>query len=222
MNTNLLIEPIIEYFFQISELKSYLTHNKSLDFQNFKNILISKTGINIKNLKNYQQIFDTILTVLEPNNQMNKDYYNQSEQYDEKKGLKAFIEKHKKCNIIQKLFLIPTENIIFCKKCWMKTFKFNYTKYIYIKNLISDSICKKLFFPQNRIIKGNNCHFCNGRESECSIENKILDYPENLIVIIEPTQANNFNIRLNFIVTNGNTSSYSLNQFIESNTNILY
>ena len=133
------------------------------------------------------------------------------------------MEKHRNGNIIQKLFLIPKEEIISCKKCGMKTYQFNYDKFIYIRNPSKDLIFLKIFLPQvEHKIKGKSCIFCNGQETEYSMVTKILDYPEKLIVIVDPTQVNNFSIGLNSVVSNGKNLSYSLNQFIEANTNILY
>ena len=54
------------------------------------------------------------------------------------------------------------------------------------------------------------------------IETKVLDYPEKLIVIIEQSQVNNFNIGLNLVVSNGRNISYSLIQFIDAYNNLLY
>ena len=222
INPELIIEPVIAYFYQIGELT--LAENKNLDFQTFKNIIISKAGPNLKKAKNYQQVFEMILTGI---NRNSKDNYNQSECYEEKKGLNKFMEEHKKGNIIQKLFLIPKEEKVSCKKCGMNTYQFDYAKYIFIKNPQTDLIFQKLFIPQSENNpKSKSCSFCNGQETESNVVTKILDYPENLIVIIEPTQVNNFNIGLNLVTTNTvnltYSIKYSLNQFIEASTNILY
>ena len=224
INPDLILGPIIAFFSQFNEITSSLTTNKNLDLPTFKNIIISKVGQpNIKKIKNFPQAFEAVLTSLDPNAQTNKDYYNQSQQYDEEKGLKKFMEEHDKGNFIQKFFLIPKEDIISCKKCGMKTYQFRYSKYIYIMNPQTDLIFQKLFTPQiEHQTKGRSCNFCNGQETESIIEKKILAYPEKLIVIIEHSQVNIFNLGLNLIVSNGKNLSYSLNQFIEANTNILY
>ena len=221
-NQEIMIDSLISFFYQIDELTNYLTKNKNLDFQAFKNLIISKVGPNIKKLKNYQQIFEVILTGIDPNSQANKDYNDQSSSYDESKGLNKFMEKHRNGNIIQKLFLIPKEEMITCKKCGLKTYQFNYGKFIYIKNQMKEILYQKIFEPQMENNKGKVCNFCNGQETDYSIATKILDYPEKLIVIIDPTQVNNFNIGLNSVASNGVNLSYSLNQFIEAKTNILY
>ena len=157
-----------------------------------------------------------ILTGLDLNVQGNKEYYNQPEKYDEWKSLKKFMEKHNKGNIIQKLFLILNEYKIFCKKCGMNTFQFNYAKYIYIKDAQKDLIYQKIFEAQKGpISKGKTCVFCNGQETDYSIEKKALDCPQHLIVIIDQTQINNFPFGLNLGVTNdAKTTYYNLNYFI--------
>ena len=224
INPEHIIDPIIAYFFQFNEITSTLSENKNLDLPTFKNIIVSKVGQpNIKKMKNFSQAFDSILKSLDPNTLVNKDYYNQSQQYDEEKSLKKFMEEHDKGNFVQKLFLIPKEYIISCKKCGMKTYHFGYAKYIYIANPLTDLIFQKIFIPQTEHhSKGRSCNFCNGQETESTTLKKILGYPEKLIVIIEHSQVNNFNIGLNLVVSNGKDLSYILNQFIEVNTNILY
>jgi len=221
-NQEIMIDSLILFFYQIDELTNYLTKNKKSDFQTFKNLVLSKAGPNIKKVKNFKQILEMILTGIDPNSQANKDYNDQSSSYDESKGLNKFMEKHRNGNIIQKLFLIPKEEIISCKKCGMKTYQFNYAKFIYIRNPSKGLIFLKIFKPREKNNIGKVCNFCNRQETEYSMVTKILDYPEKLIVIIDPTQVNNFNIGLNSVVSNGVNLSYSLNQFIEANTNILY
>jgi hypothetical protein len=65
------------------------------------------------------------------------------------------------------------------------------------------------------------CNFCNGQITNLTIEKKILDFPEILIVIISLSEVNNFQIKNNLFFTNG-IVSYSLNKFIESTNNCLY
>ena len=50
---------------------------------------------------------------IEPNNIINKEYYNQNQKYDDKN---FFLEKYTNGNIIQKMFLIPKEEKIHCNK----------------------------------------------------------------------------------------------------------
>ena len=211
----ILLDPVIAFFFKIDVLKNHLSQNNNLDLQTFKNIILAKIGPKIKNLKNFKLVFDTILSSLEENNnQENKEFYNQSAQYDEEKARKSFMEKHDKGNLIKKLFFIPREDKISCKKCGMSTFQYGYEKYIYIKNPQTEFIFQKLFKPQKEVNKGKSCNFCNGQVTEYTIEKKILNYPEKLIVIIDSNQVNNFVIGLNLVITNCVNINYSLCKFI--------
>ena len=103
-----MLDAVICFLYSIDELKIYF----SQDFQSFRTIITTKTGQNITTMKTYDKIFSELLTKIDPNNSINKDYYNQTQQYDEEKGQKIFIEKHLKGNIIQKMFLIPKEEKI--------------------------------------------------------------------------------------------------------------
>ena len=221
-NPDILLDSVIEFLFQIDELKIHLSQNKNLDLQTFKNIIMTKIGPKAKNMKNFQLVFETILSSLEENHQGNNDYYNKSSQYDEDKARKNFMDKHNKGSLIQKLFFIPKEEKIYCKKCGMNTFNFGYDKYIYIKNPQIELIFQMLFAQKKGVNKGKSCNFCNGQETEYSFEKKYLDYPEKLIIIIDSNQVNNFPLGLNLLITNGVNINYSLSKFIEANTNSLY
>ena len=184
---------------------------------------MTKVRKNIKKFKRFDDIFDEILTKIVPNNTLNEDYYNQAIQYDEKKSLSLFLQKHQQGNIIQKLFLIPKEEKIFCNKCMMNFFQFVYRKYILIRNAKTELLFQKIFRVDKFNKKDKACNFCNGREiTELIIETKILDYPEWLIVIIDPNQINSFQLGLNLFISDGKSLLYTLFYFIEANTNFFY
>ena len=219
-----LIKPVIEYLFLIYELNKILIPNKPNDIQSFMEIIKSKAGPKLKKVKTYKSVFELILTSLDSKAQVNKEYYNLSEQYDEEKGLKRFMERYneeKNDNIIKKLFLIPREEAIFCKKCKMNSFQFGFDKFIYIDNP-QIGLIQKLFLSQKKESNGNFCNFCNGITTECSIIKKVLAFPEKLIVIIDPNQINNFVLQANLLIQNNNQITYKLDKFIDANTNILY
>ena len=192
-----------------------------MDLEIFKKSILDKTGQNSSQLNTYDKIFDKLLTKLDSNREINNDNCIQSEQYDEEKGLKKFMEKLKNKNIIQKLFFIPKEEKICCKKCGMNIFQFYYSKYILIQNPLNELLSKKIFMPEIENKLDKFCNFCNGQITNLTIEKKILDFPEILIVIISLSEVNNFQIRNNLFFTNG-IVSYSLNKFIESTNNCLY
>ena len=219
------LDSVITFFYLIDELRQYLVgQDKNIDFTNFKNIIISKTGPDINDIKNYSQIFETILSKVFPNPIIQNNQYNQSSQFDEEESVKAFMKKHNKGNIIQKLLLIPKERKISCKKCGMNTCNFKYDKYVLIKNPTKDLLFQKIFEVENGPKKiGRECSFCCGLQTEYSVEIKTLDFPKWLIVLIESNQVNNFNLGMNLLFTNPNGSlTYMLNMFIEANTNSFY
>ena len=220
-NSDILFDSSILFLFQIEELKKFICQNKNLDLEIFKKSILDKIGQNSSQLNTYDKIFDELLTELDSNREINNDNCIQSEQYDEEKGLKKFMEKLKNKNIIQKLFFIPKEEKICCKECGMNTFKFYYSKYILIQNPLNELLSKKIFMPEIENKLDKFCNFCNGQITNLTIEKKILDFPEILIVIISLSEVNNFQIRNNLFFTNG-IVSYSLNKFIESTNNCLY
>ena len=221
-NSDSLLNASILFLFSIEELKKYFGENKIIDFQSFRTIITTKTGQNITTMKTYDKIFSELLTKIDPNNSINKDYYNQTQQYDEEKGQKIFIEKHLKGNIIQKMFLIPKEEKILCYKCSMNTFLFDYSQFIIIKDSRMNLLNQTLFKKQIESKEGKFCNFCNGQFTKLTIERKYLSLPEWLIVIVEPTQINNLMIDSFLIINNGNNIVYTLFKFIEANTNFLY
>ena len=51
INNEYMINSVIAFLYQFGELTNYLTKNKNIDFLTFKNIIVSKLGANIKNVK---------------------------------------------------------------------------------------------------------------------------------------------------------------------------
>ena len=222
LGQEMLLDAAISFFYQIDNLKFLLSQNKNLDIKTFKDIIMTKVQKNIKKFRKFENIFDEILTKIDPNNELNKEYYNQTIQYDEKKGLNSFLEKHEKGNIIQKLFLIPKEEKIYCNKCMMYSFQFIYRKYILIRNSQTELLFQKIFGVDKFKKVDKTCNFCNGQMTELIIEKKLIEYPEWLIVIIDPSQINSFQLGLNLFVSDGKFLSYNLFYFIEANTNFFY
>jgi hypothetical protein len=192
--TDLLLNAAISFLFSLDELKIYFGQNKNMDFNSFKAIIMTKVGKSINKMKTYEQIFSGLLTNLDPDKPSKKDYYNQTEQYDEEKGKKNFVENYQKGNIIQKMFFIPKEEKIFCKKCNMNNFQFNYSHFILLKNSQMNKLYQILFDKETESKRGKYCNFCCGEITDLIFENKYLSLPEWLIVIVEPTQINNLKI----------------------------
>ena len=68
VNPEILLNPVIEYFFQIDKLKTYLSQTKNLDLPTFKSIILNKVD---KSIKDYQQSFDIILANLNQTKEYN-------------------------------------------------------------------------------------------------------------------------------------------------------
>ena len=215
------MDAAISFLFSIDEIRIYFGKNKNIDFQSFRAIIMKKVGQNFKNMKTYEQIFSELFSSFDSNNLLHKDYYNQSDQYDEEKGRKNFFEKHKKGNIIQKMFFIPTEEIIHCNQCFMNQFSFDYSKFILLKNS-QFNLQPLLFGRETETKKGKYCSFCNGQTTILTIKKKYLKLPEWLIVIVEPSQIKNLMINSFLYIYNGNNIVYTLLKFIEAKTNSLY
>ena len=221
-DSDLLLNASILFLFSIDELKKYLSKDKNIYFQSFKTLITTKIGQNTKSMKTYNEIFTELLAIIGPNKLINKDYYNEPELYDEDKGRRSFLEKHQKGNIIQKLFLIPKEEKIFCKKCNMNTFRLNYSQFIVLKNSQMNLLNQTLFEKEIETKQDKYCIFCNGQSTTLKIERKYLSLPEWLIVIVEPSQINNLMINSFLHILNGNNIIYTLYKFIEAKTNSFY
>ena len=221
INYELLLDSAILFFYNQGNLLPHLIGNQNMDFKNFKNMIMSKLGSNIKIYRSYQQIFDELLSKLDSNNiHQKKDLYNQSSQFDEKKAFEDFMNMHNNGGIFQKFLFIPKETTIFCNKCRMSCYKFFYDKFILIKGV--QNLSQKLFLPEPQNNQKVMCSFCNGSITDCSIGTKILSFPEVLIVIIEPNLANYFKLSQNLKISDGKAIEYKLSQFIENNTNYFY
>ena len=62
---------------------------------------------------------------------------------------------------------------------------------------MNELLFQKIFQFEIEAKKDKSCNFCNGQITDFTIERKTLDFPEILIVIISPSQVNNFNISEN-------------------------
>ena len=221
-NPELLVDAAISFLFSIDKLRIFFGKNKNIDFQSFKTIIMTNVGQNIKKMKTYEEIFSELLSNVDQNNLISKDYYNQTLQYDEVKGRKIFLEKHKNINNIQKMFLIPMEEKIFCNNCRMNYFFFDYNKYIILKDSQINSLNKIILGKETETCEKNLCNFCNRIITKLTIEKEFLSLPEWLIVIVEQTQINNLLINSFLYLNDKNNIIYSLDKFIEDKTNSLY
>ena len=154
------------------------------------------------------------------------NHYNQATQYDEIKAKKIFLENNKKTSIINQLFFILKEDIIFCNEYGMNIYNFYYSNFFLIdldKEEKEILLTDKILSPENIQIK-QKFNFYSGKEIDCNKKIKIVDYPEILIVLLDGNQFNKFILENNiYILCNNNQDIlYYLISFIESGTNNVY
>ena len=219
-----LLNAIILGLFQIKHLTFALTNNQNAIFNNFKEKIVNVTGHKINTLVNPSQILNEIISKLELifGTKYIKESFNQVGQYDSKRKEK-FLANHVNGNIIQKFILIPKEEEINCKECHIKSYQYKYERFIYINEIIQNGLSELIFGSIQEEKLSKLCNFCNGKETKCTIENKIIYYPQVLIVVISKNVFNKFSFNNNVYLSNSAQSiSYSLNHFIEAGTNSFY
>ena len=219
-----LLNAILLGLIQIKHLTFALTNNQNAIFNNFKEKIVNMTGHKINTLGNPSQILNEIISKLELffGTKYIKESFNQVAQCDSKTKEK-FLANHVNGNIIQKFILIPKEEEINCKECHVKSYQYKYERFIYINEIIQNGLSELIFGSIQEEKLSKLCNFCNGKETKCIIENKIIDYPQVLIVVISKNFINKFSFNNNVYFSNSDKSfSYSLNHFIEAETNTLY
>ena len=87
------------------------------------------------------------------------------------------MKKHTNAKMIQRFIQIPTEEIISCSVCNTPYYEFMYKKYFYLDEPLKYNLSEKIFCSK-KDEKMYRCNFCNGKETKCIIETKIIEYPE--------------------------------------------
>ena len=228
--------------FSIEDVKDKITsyynnENNRQIFQLLYNFFLNK-NINDKmkeyfldsiKSNNFKLIIDDILDKIDLGlSKENKNEFenNQLSKYDENKSKEKFLQKNKNPSIIKKLFFLSKEKIILCDECSLNVYNFYYAKFILIdldkeKNKIS--LSEKILEIEEFKSK-EKCSFCSGKLTNSLVKEKIFDYPEILIVLLDGNQFNNFKLENNIeILCNNNIDIlYNLVSFIESETNAVY
>ena len=224
-NSNLypLLNSVLLGLFQIKPLILGLNNNEDMDFLTFETKIINKIGPKLNEIKSPSSLLNEILEYLETFfEKIDNNHNNELSIFEERERKEKFLANHFNGNIIQKYILIPKEEIINCKQCGMNSFVFKYERFIYINEIRNNGL-SQVIFEANKENTKKECNFCNGKETKCIVENEIIEYPQVLLVIIGKNFINNFSLVNNIILNNNNGSiSYSLNHFIESETNSLY
>ena len=219
-NKNLQLSKLLISFYEYYKTKSKYNNKISEDISNI---------LNLNNNNDYKSIISKILEKLD-NEHFTGEKYNfeddQVNMYDEKKILKIFEEQHKKISIINKLFFIAKEKIKDCSECSMTSYAFNYIKYILIE---LDKEVKEIKL-ENKLLsileekREEKCLMCSGKKTNSKIKEKVVIYPEILIVIIEGKKFKYFSFTNNIYIFKNNNKDilYSLKCFIENDTNEVY
>ena len=218
-----------------NNLKLYFTNKKIIKI--LIDFILSK---NIDKIKEYflesiksndykiiiKDIFEKINYELS-NENINGKQNNEIARYDEIKAKNEFFEKNKNTSIINKLFFITKEDILLCNECCMSMYNFYYSNFFLID---LDKEEKEIslndhFLKMEDISIYQKCLFCAGKTTNCTKKEKIIDYPEILIVILDGKNFNNFKLENNMELScnNGHVIFlYDLISFIESDTNFVY
>ena len=108
----------------------------------------------------------------------------------------------------------------------MSFYNFYYSKFFLIeldKEKKEISLNEHLFKSED-ISTEQKCNFCAGKATNFTKKEKIIDYPEILIVILDGKNFNNFKLKKNMKLSCNNAQDilYDLISFIESDTNFVY
>ena len=243
LNDNLELKAILLCLYQFKDLIYNELKNISYDskykitqllinfFENFEKINIIDKNLNdeFKNSlksKDYKIIIKDILDKLDSELTQKKKTKTVEDikQYTEKEAKEIFDKEHKNPSIIEKLFYIKLQKKTICPSKEIN-FKYYYSECLVInldnenKNvLLSDKLINT--DKKNEMIK---C-YCKIEKSMHSVENRIVDFPKILVVIIEGNKIANFSLKnqYNIYIDKENNKLYILRCFIERNTNFVY
>ena len=149
---------------------------------------------------------------------MNKKH-NNNIQNDESKARQYFKMENKNPNIIENLFYLLVQKKLFCQKCNLNMYYYEYNSILLLeidKNQNNIKIIDKLFGIKN---KSEKCPKCN---NDCKTEKKFEEFPQILIAVINSKNDEKFILKDNFKIIHNGKFLYSLNCLIEKNTNDFY
>jgi len=144
---------------------------------------------------------------------------NQAIQFDEKEQKLIFLRDHETNSIFQKLFFCIQVKKIYCPKCTLYRYEFKYHRYLYITSKIitkiQDNISKVVNNTENL-----KCNFC-GLTNHCTSSRHITDFSKILIITLGGDNINDFNLKENLNIDNGNTR-YELICFIDQKNDVYF
>jgi len=187
------------------KLISYYNNKKQIQKDNLLNIIneienkLKVINKDISTNINFKYIIDFILTALD--NELN-NYENEKEEFDYEDFdpnliYRKFQYFYKNNSIIQNLFYYHLEKMISYSCCRLNTYTCKLCKYIYL-NIESKEKVTLNEFIQNWTNKETTvekyCQMCNLKNQKALLKNKLIKYPEILIIIIN--NKNNCEIKI--------------------------
>ena len=148
------------------------------------------------------------------NNNNNKLFQN-----NEANARQNFKLVHGDPTFIENTFYLLSQNKLFCQKCNLNMFYYEYNQFLLIdidKKEKEIKVKDKLFEIKN---KYESCHKCGNK---CKIEIKFEEFPQILIVVIKSKNDEKFFLKNNFKIIENKQFLYSLHCIIEKNTNNFY
>ena len=113
-----------------------------------------------------------------------------------------------------------------CNECKMSIYNFYYSKFFLIDldKEVKEVLLNDKIFKSEYIQIKQKCSFCNGKITNSFKKEKILDYPEILIVLLDGKEFKNFKLENNtyILCNNGQDIIYYLISFIETDSNTVY
>jgi len=177
---------------------------------------------------NFKNLIDFLLKLLHKEFNINKNYLNKNNpkgDFDEKLAYKEFKKNYFESNdsFIQKTFFGIKEIMLTYKCCGLTKYFYESFEYIYIDS----ELLKKSFNLKDLISKWENkksneihkCLTCN-YNTHCLVTQKIIDYPEFLIIVLDNDENNNkYKVRFDNQI-NTEKFEYNLLNCIISNSSL--
>ena len=216
LNDIIKINPNYKLINKISQCLDDISKNKIFD------VTIEYEFISSINTNKCENIIKEILDKLDNELNMNKKRNNNNNklfQNNEANARQNFKLVHGDPTFIENTFYLLSQNKLFCQKCNLNMFYYEYNQFLLIdidKKEKEIKVKDKLFEIKN---KYESCHKCGNK---CKIEIKFEEFPQILIVVIKSKNDEKFFLKNNFKIIENKQFLYSLHCIIEKNTNNFY
>ena len=157
--------------------------------------IIENHMLNLQKIENFEKIIQTIISKLDleltQNKKNEENQLNQVNQYIEKAQKEIIIKKYNNGSIFLQLFNSIKEKIIFCKKCKMSLYFFDFMPFfeIDLNNENNNINLTEKIFGSKKFDMDFKCNMCQ-KETKSSVEGKINGHSPILIIIIKGNQKN--------------------------------